>query len=157
MAFNDEKKFSDVLRLKSPVGIFDQGDPKAKRDRCWSPFCGNWVEDLRKDNRCHEETCDRRLWSEAVKRNLALYLPESNTHIGDISRLLVEPTFDVPPEYWPHDICMSCTKELKRPGKDVCNKCYMDSRSQEHNKRRKMSAQKENLTHRIKGLGRFSK
>lgn len=163
MAFNDAKKFADKLRIKN-IGIFDQGDPKARRDVCWSPFCRKWVEDMRKDNRCHEPECDRRLWQEAVKAKMAIQDPNTGTYIGCIDKLLTEPTWDVPIEYLPpeivSDICVECAKELKRPKMDICNRCYRIEKSSNQHNQRRTKAQgnrrpSKGITNRIRGLDKL--
>jgi len=152
MAFDDAKKAADRLQIKHK-NWYHSGDPKARRDVCWSPWCGNWVEDMGADNRCHEPECDRRLWQEAIKRKMAIRL-DNGTCLGNIEGLLVEPTFDVPTEYMPPEtdpmLCRCCGKNYKRPGFELCVACYLESRSKEHNKRRQKVQRP--LTNRIKGL-----
>jgi len=157
MAFNDAKKYADKLRIKN-IGLFDMGDPKARRDRCWSPWCGNWVEDMKDSNRCHEPVCDRRLWKEAVKQNMAIFDARSNTYLGAVDGLLREPTFEVPEEYLPYDVrddlmmCRSCKKDVKRPNSEVCVTCHLAGKSEEYNKRRSKTRAHKGITNRIKGL-----
>ena len=158
MAFNDAKKFADKLRIKN-MGLFDQGDPKARRGRCWSPWCGHWVEDMASDMRCHEPKCDQRLWQEAVKQRMALYDAESHTYIGCVDGLLVEPTFHVPAEYWPAeiknnpDLCVMCGENMKRLTSELCVKCHLEGKAAAYNtQRRKVQCGSGN---KIKGLDKL--
>ena len=159
MAFDDAKKYADKLGIKN-IGLFDQGDPSARRGPCWSPWCRKWGEDLRADNRCHEPECDQRLWQEAVKAKMAIRDPKSRTYLGCVDGLLTEPTWDVPIEHLPPQIaaemCVECAKELKRTKMDVCNRCFMIERSSNKHNHRRTQAQvkprRKGLSNKIRGL-----
>ena len=162
MAFEDLREIAKKLKIKN-IGYYNLGDPKARRDRCWSPWCGNWVEDMKDSNRCHEPKCDRRLWEEAIKQKMAIFDANTNTHFGDVSGLLIEPTFDVPPEYIPYDMrddimmCKACKKDVKRPNSEVCVTCHLAGKSEQFNKRRTKTRAHKGITNRIKGLDKFRK
>lgn len=160
MAFDDAKKYADKLRIKN-IGLFDMGDPNARRERCWSPWCGVFVENMRDNNRCNRPECDRRLWVEAVKQGYAIRDPKSGTYMGDISGLLRKPTFDVPIEYMPFEVhadpmmCRACKREVKRPNSEVCITCHIAGKSEQFNKKRSKNKGHKSITNRIKGLERF--
>ena len=124
MAFDDSKKIADKLRIKNPQ-YFNQGDPTARRDVCWSPWCGNWVEDMRKDSRCHEPECDRRLWQEAVKNKMAIRL-DNGTYMGCVEGLLEKKSFEPPAEYnitaATEHMCTECTDNVACPNDVLCVK-----------------------------------
>ena len=159
MAFDDAKKAADRLRIKN-VGIFDQGDPTALRDVCWSPWCGQWVEDMRPDHRCHTEACDKRLWQEAIKRKMAVKL-DDGTIIGCVEPLLEKKTWEVPPEYMPvvkDHMCVSCQTEVARPKEVLCNRCKIAGKAKDYGERRLKAIGRKRgrgLTHRIKGLDKL--
>jgi len=153
MAFDDSKKFADKLRIKNQH-FFQQGDPKAQRDVCWSPWCGNWVENMRDDHRCHQPECDRRLWEEAVKRGYAIRDPESGTYIGMVEPLLEKKIFEVPAEYQPvasEHMCIECMDQIARPKDVLCSKCRAAGKAKEYGERRlqAIGRKRGRLTHRM--------
>lgn len=144
MAFNDAKRYSDKLRIKN-FGLYGQGDPHARRDQCWSPWCDVFVEDMGDDNRCHTPECDARLRAEAVKRGHMFKV--GDVLWGSVEGLLVKPD-NLPPtphtqeilkrrglDGTPLPMC-ACGKNPKAPRKNTCHKCYQAQQLAEHYERK---------------------
>ena len=170
MAFNDTKKFSDTLRLKNGSAFNIPGDPEAIRGVCVSPWCGRWVEDMRKDRRCHDPECDKRLWQEALKRKKAVQGKGILvTFPGAIEDMLLTP--EEQERRWEGPVavkinieyCVKCGKEPKKPHAEYCVSCYgfirraqrKDERKQEKMGGREFKPRnrfEHKLANKIKGL-----
>lgn len=167
MAFDDAKRAADKLRIKN-FGLYSQGDPHARREQCWSPWCNNFVEDMTDNNRCNTEECNERLRHEAVRRGIMFKV--GSCWIGNVDSLLVSPDTIQPTEQTKEilkqrglddaklPLC-ACGARIQMPRRKVCNKCYQASKLAEYherkrNRRRPHKGQRKgsNGMNRIKGL-----
>lgn len=168
MAFDDAKRAADRLRLKGPA-LYSQGDPHARREQCWSPWCNRFVEDMGDNNRCNTDECNERLRYEAVQRGIMFKV--GLAWFGNVDSLLVDPD-TIQPSIMTQEILKrrglddkpipmcACGKNLKAPRKNVCSKCYQASKLAEyqerrHNRHKPRKGQRKGSggMNRIKGLG----
>jgi len=164
MAFNDAKRFADKLRIKN-LGMFDQGDPTARREQCWSPWCDKFVEDMDAGNRCRTHECDTKLRQEAIRRGTMFRV--GNVWFGNVDSLLVSPD-TIPQSIHTREILKrrglddvkipmcACGRNPKAPRRNVCSRCYQAQNLALHYERRaKRHAAQKGYTpgfNRIDGL-----
>lgn len=96
--------------------------------QCRSPWCNNWIERPRKDGRCHDPECEKRLWEEAFDRGLAV--KDAGLTVGRIEPLLIDPYVPTPEcnieSFLDSKHACKCKRDIMLPGKNMCRQCYVE-------------------------------